>query len=111
MLLERKTATLNRGSCEEARAGAQLPDGRQTAPYSPAPDSDHVLWTRKRLNHRTCSKADFSGTSRDCQGTTYTSHGACHDRLRSQRRPRMQRRRGFSLIAAAKVSGQTSIFA
>ena len=29
---------------------------RQTAPYSPAPDSDHVLWTRKRLNHRTCRK-------------------------------------------------------
>src|ERR1700730_7920020 len=27
--------------------------GRQTAPYSPAPDSDHVPWTRKRLNHRT----------------------------------------------------------
>jgi hypothetical protein len=36
---------------------------RQTAPYSPAPDSDHVLWTRKRLNHRTCSKCDFTGSS------------------------------------------------
>jgi hypothetical protein len=35
-------------------------DGRQTAPYSPAPDSDHVLWTRNRLNHRTCRNADFS---------------------------------------------------
>jgi hypothetical protein len=43
MLLERKTATLNRGSCEEARAGAQLPDGRQTAPYSPEFEPDIVL--------------------------------------------------------------------
>src|SRR5258705_8117464 len=31
-----------------------LHGGRQTAPYSAAPDSDHVPWTRKRLNHRTC---------------------------------------------------------
>jgi hypothetical protein len=38
-------------------------DGRQTAPYSPTPDSDHVLWTRKRLNHRTCRNHDFSGSA------------------------------------------------
>jgi hypothetical protein len=39
-----------------------IPDRRQTAPYSPAPDSDHVLWTRKRLNHRTCRKARLFGS-------------------------------------------------
>jgi Cupin domain len=29
----------------------------------PEPDSDHVLWTRKRLDRRTCRKADFAGTT------------------------------------------------
>ena len=43
MLLERKTATLNRGSYEEARAVAQLLSGRQTAPYSPELEPDIVL--------------------------------------------------------------------
>jgi len=41
----------------------ELPVCRQTAPYSPAPDSDHVLGTRKRLNPRTCRKGDFAGGS------------------------------------------------
>jgi len=41
-------------SCQSNSISRQ--DGRQTAPYSPAPDSDHVLWTRKHLNRRTLGK-------------------------------------------------------
>src|SRR5882757_6312647 len=62
--LNRRSMAASRGlliSLKKRSSRQLLLDGRQTAPYSPAPDSDHILRTRKRLNHRTCRKGDFSG--------------------------------------------------
>ena len=38
-----------RDKCARDQLRRRLLGRRQTAPYSPAPDSDHVMWTRKRL--------------------------------------------------------------
>src|SRR5260370_5323684 len=69
---DRESAQLPRRSFRASTL--QLPVGRQTAPYSPVPDSDTVL-IEPRLRHRTPSAwMRFCKPFGDCEGGSIPLH-------------------------------------